>query len=409
MTGTVLVVDDHARPRRALAAELEDAGFAVTQASDGVEGWEEFCRDEPDVVVTDLVMPRSDGHELLTRIRRRSDVPVILFSARGSMEAAVSALKAGADDFVSSADMEVEDLVGLVHTAVAERNGRPTLPDLDRRIAGSSRVMQRVRSRMMGLAPLPTPVLVIGEEGTGRDAVVHALHELGSSGHGVLATVDCSAFEPAMGAPDAAAVYLDGVDCLSAEGQSFWAARLQAYEARQFREAPRVFASSHPLFRLLSQMPFHDYLRPLLMRFPVELPPLRERSQDVPEIADVLVEKIARSMGRQTELSPSAREFVRAQVWPRNIRQLEQLLERAVAFCRERQIRRALPAELMGDFGESLETIRKHHGLRERDDLIETLQATGGNVSRTAEHLGKSRGAVYRLIEKHGISLTSAR
>ena len=409
MTGMVLVVDDHVRPRRALVAELEDAGFGVVQAGDGVEGWEEFCRDEPDVVITDLVMPRSDGHHLLERIRSRSDVPVILFSAQGSMEAAVSALKAGADDFVSSADLAVEDLVNLVHTAVARRNGSSTLPDLDQRIVGSSQVMQRVRSRMMGLAPLRTPVLVIGEEGTGRDAVVHALHELGSSGDGKLATIDCSAFEPADGVPGAGAVYLDGVDSLPPAGQEFWAARLLEYEQRQFRDAPRVLASSHPLFRLLSRMPYHGYLRPLLMRFPVELPPLRERVEDVPQIANVLVERIARSMDRQTDLSASASEFLRDQVWPRNVRQLEQLLERAVAFCRERQIRRGLLAELVGDFGESLEIIRRHHGIRERDQLIETLQATGGNVSRTAEQLGKSRGAVYRLIEKHGISLTSAR
>ncbi|MDH3213785.1 MAG: response regulator [Myxococcales bacterium] len=104
MRGTILLVDDLARPRRALAAELEDAGFAVIQAADGKEAWQRFCERQPDAVVTDMVMPRSDGLDLLSRIRTRSDVPVILFTARGSVQSAATAFKAGADDFLSSPD-----------------------------------------------------------------------------------------------------------------------------------------------------------------------------------------------------------------------------------------------------------------------------------------------------------------
>ncbi len=111
MRGTVLVVDDQARPRRALAAELEDAGFTVVQAADGDEAWKQFCDRAPDAVVTDMVMPKRDGLDLLGKIRSRSDVPVILFTARGSVQTAASAFKAGADEFVSSPDVGVEELV----------------------------------------------------------------------------------------------------------------------------------------------------------------------------------------------------------------------------------------------------------------------------------------------------------
>jgi DNA-binding NtrC family response regulator len=409
MKGTVLVVDDHARPRRALAAELEEAGFDVVQASDGAEGWQRFCDCNPDVVITDLMMPNVDGQDLLSKIRMKSDAPVFMFSAEGTMKAAVAALKAGADDFVSSVDVDVEDLVQLVIAAMEGRRGAPSQPDLDQRIVGESAVMRRVRSRMIGLAPLGTPVLAIGEVGTGGDAVVHALHEIGSSGEGRLITIDCETYEPRRGVPKCGAVYLDGVERLSIPAQGFWADRLVEYESRRFREAPRVFASSHPLFRLPSQIPFHGYLRGLLMRFPLALPPLRERPEDVPAIADRLVVRLADSIGRQTSLSPSARSYLRGRVWQGNINQLEQLLERAVAFCSNRSIRRELLVELVDDFEESLQTIRKRHGMRERDDLLDALQQTGGNISRTAEKMGRSRGAIYRLIEKHGIQLTSSR
>lgn len=409
MRGTVLVVDDQARPRRALAAELEDAGFAVTQAEDGAEAWALFCASQPDVVITDLVMPKVDGQDLLTRIRAASDVPVILFSAQASMAAAVSALKAGAEDFVSSADMDVEDLVNLVATAVAGGRGASGLPDLGQRIVGSSAEMNRVRSRLMALAPLRTPVLVIGEEGTGRDTLVRSLHELGSSHDGRLVVIDCPTYEPRRGVPTCTAVYLDGVQHLSIPAQSFWLDRLVEFEGRQFREAPRIFASSSPLFRLETETPFNDSLRRFLARFPVELPPLRERAEDIPAIADRLVATLCASMGRQVQLTPSARNFLRSRLWQGNITQLEQLLERAVAFCHDRSIRKDLLVELVGDFEESLQSIRKQHGLRERDELIDALVSTGGNVSQAAEKMGKSRGAIYRLIEKHGISLTNAR
>jgi two-component system response regulator AtoC len=409
MKATVLVVDDRVRPRRALASELQDAGFGVVQAGDGEEAWECFCQGEPDVVVTDLVMPRADGHELLGRIRARSDVPVILFSAQASMAAAVSALKAGADDFVSSSDVEVEDIVSRVATAAEGRRRGAGEQSLATRIVGRSLAIQRVRARVMGLAQLSSPVLVVGEEGTGRDTVVKALHDLGSGAATKLVVIDCASYAVDRGLPECKAVYLDGVERLSPNGQEYWSRRLMEWESRQFRSGPRVFGSSAPIFRSVNQVPFHAYLRPLLLRFSLDLPPLRERPEDVPDLAEALVKSIASDMGRKTSLSSSAREFLGQQVWPRNITQLARLLEQAVAFSCERSIRRDELADLVRGLDDSVDAIRKHHGLRERDNLLETLQATGGNVSRTAERLGKSRGAIYRLIQKHGIPLSRTR
>jgi DNA-binding NtrC family response regulator len=381
----------------------------VNQAADGVEAWEWFCREQPDVVVTDLVMPNSDGHELLRRIRSCSDVPVIMFSAQGTMAAAVSALKAGADDFVSSLDVSMDDLIGLVCKAASGGVDRPAMDDLSDRLIGDSPAMQNARTKLAGVAPLITPVLVLGESGSGRDAAIQAVHETGSTAGTRLIRFDCADYVPAHGLPDTGAVYLDRIDRLSAPAQDYLSGRLREFQRRDYESSPRVLASAAPIFRLDQTTDFDAYLRGSLVRFPVELPPLRERVDDIPATADYLVTRLAESMNRRIELSESAREYLKGRTWQRNVKQLEELLERAVAFSRERYIRRERLVELVADFEDSLESIRKKHSVRERDSLISSLNQTGGNISRTADQMKKSRGAVYRLIDKHGISHSSSR
>lgn len=409
MSGTVLVVDDQARPRRALAAELEDAGFTVVQAADGDEAWKQFCDRTPDAVVTDMVMPKRDGLDLLGKIRSRSDVPVILFTARGSVQTAASAFKAGADEFVSSPDVGVEELVRLVAEAVGGSRASPSSPELASELVGSSRAISRLRDRIAGLAPLRTPVLVSGEAGTGRDAVVRALYELGSTAGGKLVRVDARTFSAEQKTPDCSALYLDGVEQLSAEWQSYWANRIAAAESSGFRDGPRIFASTTgPAPVILPGEAVYQELRGALLRFAIELPPLRTIPDDIPAIADALVKRIGAKVGRTARLSPSAREYLRCQPWPGNAAQLERVLERAIAFSRGRQIRRDVVKEILGELEESLASIREQHRAHERIELIRAIQETGGNITRTAEILGRSRSAVYRLIEKHGVA-TSGR
>jgi DNA-binding NtrC family response regulator len=290
MQGVVLVVDDRIRPRRALAVEL-------VQAADGAEAWKLFCRHAPDVVITDLVMPRCDGIELLTRIRARSDVPVILFTARGSVQAAATAFKAGADEFVASPDVEVEELVELVTTATGERRATREPPDLARRLVGRSEAATRIRERISGLIPLWTPVLVCGEPGTGHDTVALALHELGASAGGRFTRFEAASFSPRQELPSRGAVYLDGAERLPADGQAFWAERIVKAETSSFQPNLRVLASTteHLLSRLRDGS-YDAQLGTLLLRFAIDLPPLRDRAEDVCDIADALTEKIGRAV-----------------------------------------------------------------------------------------------------------------
>lgn len=403
--GRVLVVDDQARPRRALAAELEDAGFRVVQASDGVEAWESFRRDRPDLVITDMVMPHSDGMDLLNRIRTHSEVPVILFTAYGSVESAVAAIKGGADEFVVSRDVELDELVSLVARAL-EQHSSPKSPDLETRLVGKSKTMARVREQVSGLAPLRTPVLVSGEPGTGRDTVVAALHELGTTAGTKLAHIDGASFSPGDRLPETGAIYVDGVEHLSAEAQAFWAKHLAA--ARGNRSAMcRVFVSTtENLPARLDAGSFDRALGQALVRFHIHLPPLRRRSQDIPELARTFAARIGSSLGRrQIRLSAEATSFLSQQRWPRNVKQLERLVERAIAFSRGREIKREGVRRAFAELEESLARIREDHEANERNALLRAIRETGGNVTQTAEILGKSRSAVYRLIEKNGIRL----
>lgn len=410
MRGTVLVADDQPRARRALANELRDAGFDVCEADDGGEAWERFRGRRPDVVITDMRMPRSDGLELLGRIRAVSEVPVILFTAHGTAQSAAAAFKRGADEFVCSPDVEIDDLVALVANAVSRIGPTPPHPELDQRLVGDGRAMQRTRERLAGLAPLRTPVLVSGEPGSGRDTAARALHELGASAGEAWAHLDAAhpRMDPHRAIP--AAVYLDGIDRFDASGRAYWTRIIDEAESDGFRRRPRILASTAvPLPSLSADPDFAAGIGRVLLRFSLELPPLRALRADVPAIAASLAQRIGATVGRSIRLSPAASSFLARQRWPGNASQLERVLERAISYSRGRQIRREVVAEVYADLAESLDTIRERGAMRERAELLDALESARGNISRTAEKLNRSRAAVYRMIEKHGIPLRRVR
>jgi DNA-binding NtrC family response regulator len=409
MSGTVLVVDDQRGARRALAAELEDAGFTVIEALDGQDGWDRFCRQRPDLVITDMVMPRSDGIDLVGRIRTRSETPVIVFTAYGTVETAVSAIKSGADEFVSSSDLSPEGLVELVRGTLKARPTRTGDRDLENILPGRSESIVRVRERIAGLAPLGTPVLVRGESGTGRATIARALHDIGSRAPGEFVRLGCGTFSPRnYRVPDRGTVYLEGAERLSASAQSFWAARLVTQERGRELDTARIVAStSEDLGALTSEGRYDTRLADALNRFEISVPPLRDRIEDIPQLAELLVGKIGRALRRNgMHLSSSAREFLKTERWPGNVEQLERVLEKAVAFSSSTEISKKSIEEVLGDLQESLASIRERRSAQDREELLKAIHETGGNISQTANMLGRSRSAVYRLIARHGIRLT---
>jgi len=409
MAESVLVVDDQDQPRMALVAELVDAGFDVFEAPDGEKAWALFRKVQPDLVVTDMVMPNSDGIDLLRRVRAHSEVPVVMFTAHGSVETAVAALKGGADEFITSSDVDLEELIQLVRSTLArhapgERDAQATLKQ---RLPGNSRAIRRLRGRVSALAPLSNPVLVTGEAGAGRDAVVEALHDLGSTGGRALARIEAASFGARDPIPEKGAVYLDGAEKLARDRQPIWLSYLER-EGVGVRAGARVLVSASD--HLAARMTADDFDRKLgniLLRFHIHVPPLRERLEDVPDLAASMVERLAAEVGRRrVRLSAPALEVLGNYRWPGNLRQLERVLERAVAFSKGREIRREVVEEVLGEIEESVASIRERYSTEEREALLTALRDTGGNVSRTADILGRSRPAIYRLIEKYEIPLT---
>ena len=411
MPERILVVDDLEPARHALARELNDAGFDTIEAESGETGWNQFHLHRPDVVVSDVSMPDGTGLDLLSRIRSESDVPVVLFTAFGSVRSAASAMKKGADDFVASDATTLDELVEAVHRAISDRAAPDEENDaFAERFPGRSPEMKRVRERLAGLAPLKHPVLVSGPQGSGRDFAVRALHELGVSGHGTPVRIAADRAESKMLIPDCSAIYLDGIEGFPERAQSFWSRYIQDSAARSFDGTPRIFASSLERSEEAGTPTTEEgILFESMRRYSLSLPSVRGTSEDFVDIAHALVARAGERIGRRVKLSPAAVRFLTTQSFPGNMAQLEDVITRCIAFTRGRIIRREVVEDVITEQEESLETIRKRRADQERAELLQAIRETGGNISRTAKQLGRSRAAVYRLIEKHKVPVRSRR
>lgn len=291
--------------------------------------------------------------------------------------------------------------------AVHTRHTPPSGAELEKRLVGDSEAITRVRWRLNGLAPLSTAVLVSGEPGTGRSTAIRALHELGATSGGPLQVASAITFLPAEFPINESigGVHLVDVEQLTPDAQRFWADRLARSETPGLPSPTRIFAStSVDLSSLVRNGAFDPRLGHSLLRFEVKMPPLRDRATDVPLIAKALLQKIGAAVGRtRIQLSPAALKYLETCRFSGNLRQVERLLERAVAYSHGRVVRRQTLQELMADFEKSIASMREERQLIERESLIRALREAGGNITHAAEILGKSRPAVYRLIDKFDI------
>jgi DNA-binding NtrC family response regulator len=397
---TVLVADDQLATRTHIASRLLDAGFDVLEAADGEDAWEQFCKQEPDLIVTDLRMPRCDGMELLERVRVRSRVPVIILTAYGDIPTAVRAVKTGAEEFLSFDGLDVNQLVERVTALVQtlpERTGPAVLRE---RVVGSSAAMERTRERLAGLLAMRQPALIVGDVGTGRDHVARLLHELGPDADGSFDKRICA--EQPEPAPGSGSVYLDGLTDLEPDLQRRWA---RAIEARDQTSGPRIIASideepqgAETAGRLTPE------LAAVLTRFRVNLPRLSERLEDLPELCAHLIKQHAERLGRPVvELDAEALEVLSRHPWPENVRELDEVMEQLVAFSPGTRVDARQVSEVIRELREDVSDLRGRRDRQQRDELVQALRETGGNLSQAAELLGISRGALRHRARKHGL------
>jgi DNA-binding NtrC family response regulator len=399
----ILIVDDRAEARALVAGDLAEAGFQISEAGDGAEGWLRFRRDSPDVVVTDLRMPRSDGIELLGRIRSVSNVPVLLLTAYADVPTAIAAIKGGAQEYLHFPD-DLDRLVPRVRELAG--HGSPSGPHrLEDRVAGRCVAMRRVRERIRALARLHLPVLVCGERGSGRDTVVGALHAFGERPDAPLVAVRSGAGGALEVPAGGAVLYLDDVETLSPSEQAHWLRVLRNAETSPDDRLIRVLASTQEDLRArVERGDFDPGLAEILTRFSIVLPPLRERREDFAHLVPILASRAGERLGRaRIRFDRGAMALLRSQLWPGNVAELGSVIEKLVAFSVSGSISRNQVRDVLGESRDGVAALRSRRNRSEREELVALLELCGGNLAEVARRIGISRGAVIYRAQKHGL------
>ncbi len=399
MTGLVLVVDDRREVRDLLAEELVEVGLRVVQAGDGVQGWACYRRAEPDLVVTDLRMPRSDGLDLLRRIREVASTPVIVLTAYGDPATSALALRSGAEGFMTFPD----DLDRLMDRGrlLASRD-EPGLGPADW-LAGSSSSIRRVREQVAWLAPGTAPVLVTGECDRGRAAVVAELHARGPFARSPLVEIDAAAAGHDL--PQEGFVHVDGVERMAPADQARWLAALGAAREEGDRPGRRVVASSPATLAALDHTAgFDPRLGAALGGDTIEVPALRSRIDDLRELVPALVRRLARVLGFPDSRVPAPLiTALRSHDWPGNLEELVRVLEHAIRHAAGGAISlEGVESALLDPAREACGIVGEHRR-RQRDEISRLYDACNGNLAEMARQLGVSRGSVVYRMQKLGL------
>lgn len=447
--GSILVVDDEPGIRETLTGILEDEGYEVESAADGEACLERLAARAFPVVLLDIWLPGIDGLETLERITKLdpSRMPVvIMISGHGNIETAVRATKLGAFDFLekplSIAKVTVAVRNALDHRRLAVRNREFEAEARSRRrILGDSIPMKALRQQIDLMAPTNGRALIFGESGSGKELVARALHAKSKRSQESFVVVNCAAipeesieselFGHAKGAfagagedkigkfqqADGGSLFLDEVGDMSLKTQSKVLRSLdeQRFEpvgsGRAVQVDVRVIAATNKdLEGEIERGNFREDLFYRLNVVPFYVPPLRERVEDVPVLAQHFFDEFARAYGRRAcRLPPEVLEPLTAQPWPGNVRELRNLMERIVIMNPQGPIgaaqiplfeRRERSARAESSGFTSLEEARKAY---ERDYVLRTLESTEWNVTRAAAALGLERSHLYRKMKALGI------
>jgi DNA-binding NtrC family response regulator len=272
---------------------------------------------------------------------------------------------------------------------------------LEQQLIGGSPAARRLRSQLRGLGNLRFPVLFTGEPGSGRRHAARALHASGVLAAAPLLELDASDGLPQGGLPARGAVILCGVDRLSADAQSYWG-RIAGGRAL----GPRLLATAPASFAAHAASDFEPALLAALLRFSIHVPALRHRRADIPQLAQHFAAETARELGRpQQRLAEPAITALREAQLAGNVAELRRVIERTLAFSTGEQVSGDEVRAVLNELRPSVDELRERHRLDERETLLGALAEHGGNIARAAQSLGRSRAALYRLAEKHGIAL----
>jgi two-component system response regulator PilR (NtrC family) len=440
MRPTALVVDDEPDICELLAMTLDRMDIATRTVNDVHSAKRLLQRESVDLCLTDMRLPDGDGLELVEWMQREaSGTPVAVITAHGSVEAAVKALKIGAFDFVSK-PLELNDLRKLVKAALKLRGSDAVRADEEQAIIGHSPAIEQVRTLVAKVSRSQAPVHISGESGTGKELVAHMIHEAGPRREGPFVPINCGAiptelmeseffghrkgsftgavadkvglFETAEGGT----LFLDEVADLPLHMQVKLLRVIQEKAIRpvgQSDEKPvdvRILSATHKdLGALVADGQFREDLYYRINVIELHVPPLRERGEDILMLAHHVLQRLSEEQGIPLpDLSPEARSVLLEYAFPGNVRELENILERALTLCADNLIdvddlqlrtQHSTVASAAGGespLGTQLEEI-------ERDAIVKALEQTRYNKTAAAKLLGMSFRALRYRIKKLGI------
>jgi len=451
----VLVVDDEESQRTALAGMIALWGYTVETAGDGQEALDKLSSFDAHVIVTDLMMPRMDGQELLRRLKLHGDAPLaIVQTAFGNLETAVTVVHDLGAFWYLNKPIASQELRLLLERAAAQSRLTERNELLERQLSysgvlgemvGASQKMQEVFALVQQVAPSRAAVLITGESGTGKELAARAIHALSPRRAGPFVAINCAAMPDTLmeselfghekgaftGAVERRAgcfelaqngtVLLDEIGDMPVGTQAKLLRVLEDGRVRRLGAKSevqldvRVIASTNsPLDNAIREGKFREDLFYRLNVFPIPLPPMRDRKEDLPVLISALLEDLNRKHGTKvTDLAADVQDRLRVYNWPGNVRELRNVLERAVILAGEGTLQVShlppgfggapVPAtSLTSDSGELRVPVGYTLEQAERALIELTLEHTRHNKTRAAEILGISQKTLFNKLKEYG-------
>lgn len=449
---SILVIEDKSAMQQMLAATLTTEGYEVELASDGEEGISRTKDKRFDIVLTDLKLPGADGLQVLSEIKKSDpEAPVIVMTAYATVENAVQAIKMGAFDFLTK-PFDTDRLSILIKRALETRRliAENTLLREElaqtiglNEIIGKSEKMMQASELVQKVAPSDTTVLLQGESGTGKELFARAIHHLSPRRNGPYVAINCAAiprellenelFGSERGAftssisrkmgkfeiAEQGTIFLDEVGDLDI---SLQAKLLRVLQEKKFERLGgtktinvnvRVVAATNmDLREAIARKTFREDLFYRLSVFPVTIPPLRERPEDIPALADYFIQRFSSEMKKKpVKLSREALALLDKYHWPGNVRELENTIERAIILCDGKTLTPEHLAIRLPRNGEV--SLREGAGLKEVGAMAQAeaekslirriLNQTNGNKRKTAEILKIDYTTLFEKLKKYGL------